>query len=612
MKAGTITLQTLFGNTISYRIPLFQRPYVWTEDRNWQPLWDDIASTARKLISGSEPKPHFLGAIVVDQLPTPLGRIEQREIIDGQQRLTTLQILLVAARDFCVASGMDHQAKRFTTLISNDAVFVNEKSEQNKVWPTNRDRQAFLLTMEAGSLSGLKGAFEISGNPKDFGHKIPSAYAFFWRSLREFVEDENELDLGSAPSDKRVESIWLALQTQMVLVSIDLESDDDAQIIFETLNARGTPLLPADLVKNFLFHRAELAKCNSEELYEKYWHDFDEKFWRSEVVQGRLRRPRIDLFLQNYLTLKLRDEVPATEIFRAFQRHFGEAGFGTASGQGIEAGLKQLRDYGNHFAAFYRRGAGTRIEEFFERMEIMQTATIFPLLLEVFHRLTRPEDMEQIENICLVLESYLVRRMICGLTTKNYNRLFLDLIQHCSDQNDFGVETIRSFLDRQESESARWPNDSELREAWVTQPIYQRITRPRLRMVLLALEEALRHDKSEVIARSNKLTVEHLLPQTWQNTWPLPQVEGEAPEARLKRVSDRTRLLHSVGNLTLITRRLNPAVSNSPWEKKRPDLLKYSQLSLSRDLHDAADWNEDAILARSNALFVYAAQLWPR
>jgi hypothetical protein len=328
MKAGTINLQSLFGNTVSYRIPLFQRPYVWTEERNWQPLWDDITNAARKVVLNVEPKPHFLGAIVVDQLPTLLGHIGRREIIDGQQRLTTLQILLVAARDFCLSSGMEHYAKRFTTLVKNDAVFVNDKSEEHKVWPTNRDRDAFWSTMQAGSLSGLKKAFDISGNPKDFGHKIPSAYAFFWRSLKEFVETADDSGIAGASPEQRMDAIWIALQTQMVLVSIDLESGDDAQIIFETLNARGTPLLPADLVKNFLFHRAELAKCNSEELYEKYWHDFDEKFWRSEVVQGRLRRPRIDVFLQHYLTLKSLDDVPATEIFRAFQQHFSDAGFG--------------------------------------------------------------------------------------------------------------------------------------------------------------------------------------------------------------------------------------------------------------------------------------------
>jgi hypothetical protein len=178
--------------------------------------------------------------------------------------------------------------------------------------------------------------------------------------------------------------------------------------------------------------------------------------------------------------------------------------------------------------------------------------------------------------------------------------------------DDFSSGTIRSFLERQDSESTRWPKSDELRQAWVSQPIYQRITRPRLRLVLLALEDALRHDKSEVIVRSHTLTVEHLLPQTWQNTWPLPEIDGEEPEERLKRVSERNVLLQSIGNLTLITTKLNPAISNSPWEKKRPELLKFSQLSLSRELHDAIEWNEDTIVARSEALFRYATELWPR
>lgn len=612
MKAGTIDLQTLFQGTTSYRIPLFQRPYVWDQERNWEPIWTDVLAVAKRIIVGLEPEPHFLGAIVVDQLPTPLGRVNRREIIDGQQRLTTLQILFAAARDLAINRGLDNHSQYFDRLLSNDKIFVKEDSERFKVWPTNRDRVPFCQAMDGGSLSQLRKLLGVGSNARDLGHKIPNAYLYFWEAISSYLDDSEDPELKDFDPKTRMESIWLAVQRKMLLVCIDLEKGDDAQIIFETLNARGTPLLPADLVKNYLFHRAEIAKCDSEVLYERYWHDFDEHFWRSEVVQGRLRRPRIDLFLQHYLTLKTLEEVPATQVFRVFQRHIDMDMSSHPTQAAIESLLSTIRKYADQFARFYRPEPGTREAIFFERMAIMQTATVFPFLLEAMSQLGEEEHQTDRTRLLEIIESYLVRRMICGLTTKNYNKLLLDLVSHCSKASDFGPDTTRGFLVAQDAESSRWPSDDEFREAWMQKPIYRQITRPRLRMVLLALNSAMSTDKSERVERTNKLTVEHLLPQTWENTWPLADHDNETPESRLERIARRNRLLQSIGNLTLLTSSLNPAVSNSPWEKKRPEILKYSQLNLTRDLHEANGWDEQAILQRSRSLFEHAVEVWPR
>ncbi len=612
MKAGTIDLQALFQGTTSYRIPLFQRPYVWDRGRNWEPIWGDISAMAKRIIGGLEPEAHFLGAIVVDQLPTPLGRVNRREIIDGQQRLTTLQVFFAAARDLARARELGHHSQYFGTLLENDPIFVKEESENFKVWPTNRDRTSFSRVMTAGSPAQLRKLFGVGNNTQDLGHKIPNAYVYFWDRLAEHLDDGEDPELLDFDAQTRMESIWLTVQRKLLLVSIDLEKGDDAQIIFETLNARGTPLLPADLVKNYLFHRAEIAKCDSEALYERYWHNFDERFWRSEVVQGRLKRPRIDLFLQHYLTLKTRDEVPVTQVFRVFQKHVELDATGQPTSAAVENMLAVIRRYADCFASFYSPELGTREAVFFERMAIMQTATIFPFLLEAFKQLDEQDRDADRARLLEILESYLVRRMVCGLTTKNYNKLFLDLVSHCAAVGDFGPQNARDFLAAQDAESARWPSDEAFQASWATAPIYKQITRPRLRMLMLALNDAMAHDKSEVVERLGKLTVEHLLPQTWENTWPLEAQADEGPEIRLERINRRNQVLQTIGNLTLLTSSLNPAVSNSPWDRKRPEILRYSQLNLARDLHDAAHWDEDAIRKRSEDLFQYAVKIWPR
>jgi hypothetical protein len=612
MKAGTIDLQALFQGTTSYRIPLFQRPYVWDRDRNWEPIWGDISAMAKRIIKGLEPEAHFLGAIVVDQLPTPLGRVNRREIIDGQQRLTTLQIFFAAARDLSRARELGHHAQYFGTLLENDPIFVKEDSEQFKVWPTNRDRLSFSQVMNAGSPAQLRKSFGVGNSTQDLGHKIPNAYVYFWDRLAEHLDDNEDTELVDFDAQTRMESIWLTVQRKLLLVSIDLEKGDDAQIIFETLNARGTPLLPADLVKNYLFHRAEIAKCDSEALYERYWHDFDERFWRSEVVQGRWKRPRIDLFLQHYLTLTTLDEVPVTQVFGVFRKHVELDATGHSTAAAVESLLALIRKYADCFASFYNPKPGTREAIFFERMAIMQTATIYPFLLEAFKQLGEQDRDADRVRLLETLESYLVRRMVCGLTTKNYNKLFLDLVTYCSDAGDFGPQNTRDFLAAQDAESARWPSDEEFGASWSTNPIYRQITRPRLRMLLLALNDTMAHAKSEVVEQGGKLTVEHLLPQTWENTWPLEARDDEDPVVRLERIDRRNQLLQTIGNLTLLTNSLNPAVSNSPWERKRPEILKYSQLNLTRELHDAAHWDEDAIRKRSEDLFRHAVSIWPR
>jgi len=195
------------------------------------------------------------------------------------------------------------------------------------------------------------------------------------------------------------------------------------------------------------------------------------------------------------------------------------------------------------------------------------------------------------------------------LTAKNYNQLFLELLTILDRAENSGVAAaeVRRFLLDQTADSRLWPDDEVFKEAWSELPAYNALNRARVRMVLEAIETAYRTEYSEPIVLRDTLTVEHLLPQAWQEWWELPA--GVEPKDAIAR---RDALVHRFGNLTLLTKKLNPAISNGDWSRKHPAILKHSALALNRLLHGEKVWDEAAITRRTEELFRVAIGLWPR
>jgi hypothetical protein len=152
LEANTRHLERIFDQTIQYQVPLFQRPYVWTQEANLEPLWEDIQALLDKHLRLVKAHPHFLGAVVLEQLANPTGSIESRQVIDGQQRFTTLQLFLIATRDHAVKHGNAKYIERFGDMVGNRRNRIDHDVEAFKVWPTNSDRPAFRAVHEAGSL----------------------------------------------------------------------------------------------------------------------------------------------------------------------------------------------------------------------------------------------------------------------------------------------------------------------------------------------------------------------------------------------------------------------------------------------------------------------------
>jgi hypothetical protein len=308
MNANAIALLDIFEKKMRLEVPLFQRQYVWRREEHWEPLWEDIARKFSEYLEDRVDAPlHFLGAMVLDQKQTPITHVEKRQVIDGQQRLTTLQIFLAAFRDLCREQVVEDLAEECDTLTVNKGMMAEPEVDKFKVWPTQLDRSQFADVIGAGSRAELERRHPLRrrkyARKPEPRPRMVEAYFYFHDQLSEFflgIDNEKPLS-ADVPLDKRLEECFQALKNSLQIVAIDLEKGDDAQVIFETLNARGEPLLPADLLRNFIFLRAARLGEPQEELYKNYWQQFDDPFWRVEVKQGRLLRPRSDLFMQHFL-----------------------------------------------------------------------------------------------------------------------------------------------------------------------------------------------------------------------------------------------------------------------------------------------------------------------
>ncbi len=614
MEAHARKLERIFDSTVTYQIPLFQRPYVWTEDKNWCHLWEDIVDVANRYLANEKCRSHFLGAVVLERANNATGSIETRQVIDGQQRFTTLQILLIAIRDLCDKHNNNKLYDRFDGLVSNKRSKVDLDEEAYKVWPTNSDRPAFKVVHKINSYD-LNQMAQIDGKVKS--SQIFKAYQYFTKMLESWFVEYDDVD-------ECLDALWEVAREYLQIVVIDLQSQDEAQVIFETLNARGTQLLPADLIKNFLFRKLEGSEEEVEQLYTEYWLSFDSDFWREEVSQGRTKRPRIDWFLQNYLSLMLQDDIKVSHLFDSFKTYVNDTEdnynkFDNSFFQHPKNTTEHLIAL-KQFAKLYQvitQPKDERVALFLYRLEAIDTATVYPLLL-LATRLwqNQPDELYQFLSI---LESYLVRRMVCGMTSKNYNRHFTDVIKEIyriakQSQKVMSVQDIHTILSKSASDSSRMPDDVELKAQLLERPIYGRIAQYKIRMILEAMDSAAHHNKAEYMPIQKNLTIEHILPEKWEKHWPLTK-EGKSAEEILEQEARRNLLKNTIGNLTLLTNSLNPAISNSSWEIKRPEILKYSKSNLNRyfqiEAEDSvSEWNEEKILERTALLADLFIEVW--
>ena len=585
-------------------VPLFQRPYVWNEENQWEPLWDDVVRVAeRLLVPGAKPQPHFLGAVVLQQTPSQTGLMQERTIIDGQQRLTTLQLLLDALHAELLRVSATAPAMRIEPLVTNAEAFRTRPEDRFKVWPTNRDRSAF------NDVMGAEPPVE-HGALGHTGERILEAHRYFSNQAREWLTLQGDADV-----TRRAAAIETATRDLLQMVVIDLGADENAQEIFETLNARGAPLTAADLIKNFVFQRLQESGAAVEQAYERSWKDFETAFWEAEVSVGRLRYPRSSIFLNHWLIAKTGEEVVAREVFTRFKSFvmFDAGGPMTSLLQEIDRAARAYRQFIVSSAA--TTGPIDRLALFGYRTGVLESEVIKPLVLYLIDPDEPLIPGDQLIKALECVESWMVRRMLVRATTKSYTQVVAEIITQLRKGNRSSAgSSVEAYFVGQTSASRYWPDNHEVQDELKTLQAYRRLGRGRLRMVLEAIEDYLRGWRDgavpmgeERVARS-KLHIEHVMPRKWEPNWPLP--EGSPPE------TDRDRLIHTIGNLTLLTGRLNAKVSNGPWlgaNGKRHGLEAHDVLMLNRKLLNVAHeaWTDAALRVRSEELASLIVQIWP-
>jgi hypothetical protein len=599
MDADAKTAQKLFDGSDRYLIPSYQRPYVWEEEKQWQPLWDDIERLANARLEGRD-EVHFLGAVVLRQEASVPGGLTEWSVIDGQQRLTTLQLIFSALASAARLDGVEVEGELLEELTLHSKLRA-EGDGRFRLWPTTVNRDAYKAVMRPEGPD--------PDRVDDEENTIEEAWEFFGAKAREYAaetDDEEGVNVSDPEANLRLRYAVLreAVSGMVQIVAIQLGKEDPAQVIFETLNARGTPLLATDLVKNALLERASQAHPEQtiDQIYEEYWltHLGDHDYWSVDVTLGRITVPRSEAFLMHWLAMKTGEVIPSDELFDRFRRGF-------LDDQEAPDPLELLGELGRDsdlWRSFADLPRDTPMGSFLAFSRRVDITTFQPLAL-----LLARSDAEQarVDKAFEVLESYLARRTIAGLTTKQYTNLtgeWLKAIKRLPEKPD---EALVGALLRSQADRTRWPSDDEIRDQLAERPLYGFIGQAKIVALLGEVEEALRRDnRTEGIDElPRKLQVEHLMPQSWQENWPITDPTDE------DEVAFREARVNLIGNLTLVSGGLNSSMSNGPWDKKRKALNKHSLLLLNKELENEHSWDESAIDERCAQLASVLISRWP-
>jgi len=606
------TATELFEGRKHYVIPAYQRPYVWTEEDQWAPLWDDIRRvTESHLDPVVRPlASHFLGAVVFELLQAGSNAMTELDVIDGQQRLTTLQLLLDAVEDAMRAGGHEEEAERLEELILNGQSKYRATRHRFKLWPAQANRAEFEAAMDPSAPSVTEPG------------QIHGAHTFFKeeaaRWLRGVPDEDGVVPPGT--EEDRARELAETLAARLVVVAIDLTGDDDAQLIFETLNDRGTPLLKADLIKNWVFRRGNTLGADVDRWSRTIWEDFDTEWWREEITQGRASRSRVDIFLHYWLTMRLRDEVKAELVFRTFIDYAEPLMQNVSTAEGFLHELRQDADTYRDFGNLPSDGPAGRFRGYvIEAMELAATTPVFLWLVSPNHAI--PAD--QVTVGLAALESWVMRRTMLQLTTKDINKMLIALLRALTEvPKDHSGEAICGFLSQQTAEARVWPSDRRVVEEIGQRKMYGSVRQGRIAVVLRAIEAYKRSldTKFGEAPQFGRLSIEHIMPQGWREHWNTnPPLTPEAEQRRDK-------LVQTLGNLTLVPQPLNSSLSNRPWTDdashglgKGPQrgLGKWSILNqfnlqvLNKEvLAHESDWTESDIEDRTRDLATAITRIW--
>jgi len=623
MHSTTVTVQQIYQDRRQYRVPFYQRAYVWNREEQWGPLWEDIRDKAEARIQGNKPVPHFMGAVVLEpQKKLGLLGVERHHIIDGQQRLTTMQYVLTALCHVLRETGQAALLSVVDACLNNPnpETMEDREVERFKLWPTFRDRQQFVSAMTAVSYEQLQARFADSftrqGTLRKIGADHPpalEAICYFREAMLEWVQSDSE-----TPPSQLMSALASAILTDLSIVCISLGEEDDAQVIFETLNGRGAELHATDLIRNFIFMR---AGTDADQLYNNLWCQFEAPLWSEPQKRGRLNKPRLEWFVQTAVQAQTGEEIDIGRLYAGYRRCVDDESTLHSAG----AQLNFLNRYAEHYKSLVTGVGNTPIADFGRRIAVWDGSATHALALNVAAGALPDADKRAIFD---AIESYLVRRMVCGLSRKNYNKVFALQLKKLFEAGA-DAKAFMDFLSGLTGEASRWPRDDEFKRHWLSAEIYPgRLDAAKLRAMFHRLEMAMRSARTEekVVLSLDDMDIDHILPQSWAEYWPLANSMTVSPQEvsdavllsyTATQLSEKSQLIANrqasvpvFGNLTMVHYGVNRSVRNREFEVKRDALFEHSNLQLNKSLMAAANWDEAAVASRSELLFSHAVKVW--
>ncbi len=325
MQANPRSLDALFNSQLRYVVPMFQRLYVWQENPQWETLWEDVTEKALLQLKGDQTNPHYLGALIIEGVrPSSPREVKRFLVIDGQQRLTTLQLLLCAYRDIARKNNWKTLERPVTRYLENADPDVMEHPDEElfKLWPTTLNRDVFRNILSAGSQSAVVSKYPLvylgrKRKPEPRSNLV-EAYLYFTKCIESWVVTTG-VEQSKTPEESAF-ALLQALQQDFCVVEIALSEGDDSQEIFYSLNSQGRPLSQSDLLRSLIFMRAEKERMNRDEVFEEYWSKFETDFWSTEVKRGGRTYSRLDLGLRYFLMAKTGQMVDARRVNEEYRR----------------------------------------------------------------------------------------------------------------------------------------------------------------------------------------------------------------------------------------------------------------------------------------------------
>ena len=563
LQAGETTLNKLLNTSRQFIVPIFQRNYSWQKSQ-YEQLWFDILRASKF----KEKQNHFIGSIVYIDMGTPAGRPQQLLLIDGQQRLTTISILLCAIKDYVQKFNLETKLINLAK-IKNQFLYNSDEIDEDryKLLLNVQDKETYIKLIDNTIFTVNKPATNII-----------KCYEFFYERIEDFIKQHGQIDEFYAGIFK------------LSLVSISLDKDsDNPQMIFESMNSTGKDLSQTDLLRNYLL--MELTPEKQTRLYKTYWKPMEELFGE-DIYKNDLNK--FDYFIRDFLTLKSDTGYicKINNVYENFKRYYLDNNCEKF------AVLKDLFTYAKYYACIdLLQENDDELKLYWQEFKKLDSHVVYPFLLKLYDDYSRQILIkEDFKKILQVVISYLWRRAICEIPTNSLSKTFATLYQ-AVDKDDYVNSVIKAFVFK--SSYKRFPSDYEVREKLQTKDIYHF----RLRKYLLEALENYYH-KEPIDLNTANYTIEHIMPQNIEHNLSWQQMLGEDWQ------EVHSLYLHTLGNLTITG--YNAEMSNkSFWEKVNGESgFKHSHLKLNESIAQCDVWNKKAIQRRTNILTDIILKIW--